>query len=54
MISLPPVFSMKVSWPHSAGTIASSAPASMKLAPEAALDLAHGFGFFAGDDPGSS
>jgi hypothetical protein len=49
MISLPPAFSMKVSCDHSAGTMASSAPASMKVAPETILQRA-GLRRFLADD----
>ncbi|MGC5704054.1 hypothetical protein J4P02_28020 [Pseudomonas sp. NFXW11] len=49
MTSLPPAFSIKVSWPHSAGTMTSSAPASMKPAPEPSFQDAQGGGLFAGD-----
>jgi hypothetical protein len=54
MISLPPAFWMKVSCDHSAGTIASSAPASMKIVPEAVFQRAYLSGFFADDKTGSS
>lgn len=38
MISLPPALRTKVSCDHKAGTMASSAPASMKVAPESGFE----------------
>jgi hypothetical protein len=54
MISLPPAFSMKVSCDQSAGTMASSAPASMKIAPETVLQCASLARFFADDKTGAA
>jgi hypothetical protein len=54
MISLPPAFSIKVSCDHSAGTIASSAPASMKVAPETGLEIADLGGVLADHEAGAA
>jgi hypothetical protein len=45
---------MNVSWDHSAGTMASSAPASMKVAPEAVFQRTGKRSFLTDDKTGST
>jgi hypothetical protein len=53
-ISLPPAFWINVSCDQSAGTIASSAPRSMKITPEPVFQCANFCRLFPDDEAGSA